>query len=293
MKVLITGARGQVGSQLIDVISKGKSELGDIPGIFRNVEIIAAGSKELDISDFNKVKSFIESTKPNVIINAAAYTNVDGSEDNEDLAFRVNALGARNLAIASENIRAKLVHISTDYVFRGIESVPYREYDMTSPQNVYGKTKNMGDNFVREFCSKYFIVRPSWVYGYNGSNFVYTIIEAARKKEQIKVVNDQRGTPTNTEDIVHHILKLITTEQYGIYHCAGHGDCTWYDFACRIVELAEIPCKVLPCTTEEYPSKVKRPAYSVLDNMMLRCTVGDEMRSWEEAIKTFIKNVLT
>lgn len=291
MKILVTGAKGQLGSQLIDIINKGESELGYIPKEIRSAEVIEKSSKDLDITDFNRVKELICEIKPDVIINAAAYTNVDECETNEELAFKVNALGARNLAIVCNNIGARLVHISTDYVFSGEGNKPFREYDKTCPQSVYGKSKMMGDDFVKEFCSKYFIVRPSWVYGYNGKNFVYTILKTAKEKGSLKVVKDQKGNPTNVEDIVHHILKLIVTEEYGVYHCSGHGECSWYDFASKIIELANIPCEVIPCTTEEYSRIAKRPGYSVLDNMMLRCTVGDEMRTWEEALEKFIKNV--
>jgi dTDP-4-dehydrorhamnose reductase len=291
MKILITGSRGQVGSQLITILNRGMSEIGDIPKEIKNAEIVGKSSQQLDITDFNKVKNLIREIKPDVVINAAAYTNVDDCETNQEKAFNVNAIGAKNLAIVCEDINAKLVHISTDYVFNGIGSKPFKENDETSPQSVYGKSKSMGDDFVREISSKYFIVRPSWVYGYNGKNFVYTILKAAKERGSLKVVNDQKGNPTNVEDIAHHILKLITTEEYGIYHCSGHGECSWYDFACKIVELAKISCKVNPCTTDEYPSPTKRPAYSALDNEKLRRTVGDEMRKWEDALKVFIENI--
>jgi dTDP-4-dehydrorhamnose reductase len=292
MKILITGAKGQVGSQLTDIINKGRSELGDIPKAVREAEVIGTSSQELDISDLGKVRKFILSFRPDVVINAAAYTNVDGCETDEETAFRVNAFGPRSLAIVCEEIGAKLVHISTDYVFSGSGSKPFEEYDEPCPQSVYGKTKNMGDNFVQEFCSRHFIVRAPWIYGYKGKNFVYTIIKAAKQRGSLKVVDDQIGNPTNAEDLAYHILKLITMEEYGTYHCAGHGECSWYDFAREIVELARIPCEVEPCSTDEYPSKTKRPQYSALDNMMLRCTVGDEMRPWKEALKVFIDNIV-
>lgn len=290
MKILITGSKGQVASQLIDVINNGKSEIGKIPKEVKNAEVIAKCSQELDISELDNVMSIISEIKPDVIINAAAYTNVDGCETNEERAFKVNALGAKNLAIAAENIGAKLVHISTDYIFSGEGNKPFKESDEALPQSVYGKSKKMGDDFVRKFSSKYFIIRPSWVYGYNGKNFVYTIMRAAKESESLKVVNDQIGTPTNVEDIIHHIFKLIVTEEYGVYNCAGHGECSWYDFACKIVELGKIPCKITPCPTHEYPSPTKRPAYSSLNNEKLRTTVGDEMRNWEDALKCFMGN---
>lgn len=291
MKILITGASGQVGSQLINILNNGRSELGEIPGSFKVAEIIGKGSKELDVSNFKKVNSFIREIKPDIIINAAAYTNVDSCESNEEKAFKVNALGARNLAIASEKIGAKLVHISTDYVFSGQGHRAIKEYEIAAPQSVYGKSKALGDSYVREFCSKYFIVRPSWVYGYNGSNFVYTMLKVAKEKGNLKVVKDQIGNPTNAEDLSHHILKIANTEEYGVYNCSGIGECSWYDFACKIIEFSNIDCKVEACTTEEYPTPTKRPAYSSLDNMMLRCTVGDEMRTWQEALKVFMNNI--
>lgn len=291
MKILITGAKGQLGSQIINIIKKGSSEIGEISSDVKNADIIGIDVEELDITDITATKAYIKEVKPDVVINPAAYTNVDGCETNEDLAFKVNSLGARNLAIACEEIGAKLIHISTDYVFNGVGIKPFKEYDKVGPQSVYGTTKLMGEEFVKQFCSKYFIVRTAWLYGYNGNNFVYTIMKAAKERGALQVVDDQRGNPTNAEDLAHHILKLATTEEYGVYHCTGEGECSWYDFASKIVELAGIDASVSPCTSEEYKRPAKRPAYSSLDNMMLRCTVGNEMRQWEDALEVFINNV--
>lgn len=291
MKILITGSRGQVGSQLINILNKGKSELGEIPGLLKNTIVIGKSSKELNIADIENVKSVLNEISPDIVINPAAYTNVDGSEINKELAFNVNALGPKNLAMVCEDIGAKILHISTDYVFNGEGNTPFKENDEPSPQSIYGISKNMGDNFVREFSSKHFIVRTSWVYGYNGMNFVYAIRNAAKERGSLKIVNDQIGNPTNAEDLSHHILKLITTEKYGIYHCAGHGECTRYEFARKIIELSRIPCEITPCRTQEYPTPAKRPTYSSLDNLMLRNTVGDEMRNWEQALTVFIEGL--
>lgn len=288
MKILVTGAKGQLGSQIVNIIKQGYSELGKLSEDIISSEVIGIDVEELDITDLNKVREFIAKEKPDVVINPAAYTNVDGCESNQDVAFKINALGARNIAIACENIGAKLIHISTDYVFSGEGNSPLSEYELPSPQSVYGKTKLVGENFVKEFCSKYFIVRTSWLYGYNGKNFVYTIMKAAKERGTLKVVDDQRGNPTNAEDLAYHILKLINTEEYGVYHCTGEGECSWYDFASKIVEYAGIDCTVNPCTSQEFPSSTKRPAYSSLDNMMLRCTVGNNVREWQEALKVFI-----
>ncbi len=190
--------------------------------------------------------------------------------------------------MACEEIGAKLVQVSTDYVFSGGGDKPLTEYDLTDPNSVYGKTKLLGENYVREFSSKYFIVRTAWLYGYVGHNFVYTMRKLGKEQDMITVVNDQRGNPTNANDLAYHILKLIQTEEYGIYHCTGKGECTWYEFAKMIIELSGEKCEVKPCTSEEYKDSAKRPEYSSLDNMMLRNTVGDEMRDWKDAIKSFM-----
>ena len=224
------------------------------------------------------------------MINCAAYTNVDGCESHKDLAFKVNALGARNLAMVSEEVGAKLIHVSTDYVFSGVGSTPLDECDLPAPVSAYGTTKLAGEEFVRSLSSKYFIVRTAWLYGYFGKNFVYTIMNAAKQRGKLTVVNDQKGNPTNAEDLAYHLLKLALTEEYGIYHCTGEGECSWYDFAAKIVEEAGIECEVLPVTSAEYNSAAKRPEYSSLDNMMLRCTIGNEMRNWEDALKVFMEN---
>ncbi|MBU3143477.1 dTDP-4-dehydrorhamnose reductase [Clostridium sp. CF012] len=291
MKILITGAKGQLGSQVMHMITSGKSELGEISSQYKSAEVFDVGLEELDITNLNQVQNFVYKLRPDIIINAAAYTNVDACEGNEDIAFKVNALGARNLAIASENVGAKIIHISTDYVFKGDGNMPYREYDITNPVGVYGKTKLAGENFVRELCSRYFIVRTSWLYGYNGNNFVKTILKAGKEKGHLDVVDDQRGNPTNAEDLTHHILKLALSEEYGTYHCTGTGECSWYDFACKIIEYAGIKCTVSATTSNQLTRAAKRPAYSALDNMMLRCTVGDEMRQWKDALKIFIDKI--
>lgn len=291
MKLLITGGKGQLGCQLKFIIEKNESDLGKIDVKLKNAECKFTGSEELDITNYNEVISYISFFKPDVVINCAAYTNVDGCENNKDVAFRVNAIGPRNLAAASEKYGIKFLHVSTDYVFNGKGTVPFKEYDIPKPVSVYGKTKLLGEQYVREQCSSYFIVRTSWLYGEYGENFVYTIMKAAKEKGKLGVVEDQRGNPTYAEDLAHHILKIISTNEYGIYHCTGNGECSWYDFACKIVEYSGIDCKVTPITTDQISRVAKRPAYSSLDNMMLRVTLGDEMRSWQNALRSFIRKV--
>ncbi|MBB6713523.1 dTDP-4-dehydrorhamnose reductase [Clostridium gasigenes] len=288
MKILITGCKGQLGNELQSIIKTGKAEIGVVSERIKNSQVIALDVEDLDITNLAQVKEVISREKPDVVINCAAATNVDGCESNQDLAFKINALGPRNLAMVCEEIGAKLVQVSTDYVFSGIGNKPLAEFDLTGPTSVYGTTKLAGEEFVREFSSKYFVVRTAWLYGYVGKNFVYTMMNLGRDKESLNVVDDQRGNPTNANDLAYHILKLIETEEYGVYHCTGKGECSWCDFAKLIMKLSDRKCVVSPCTSEEFKTAAKRPEYSSLDNMMLRCTVGDEMRDWKEALASFI-----
>jgi dTDP-4-dehydrorhamnose reductase len=291
LRILITGGKGQLGRQLIKILQNGQSELGLIDDKFKNSQVISIDVDELDIANLTDVRKYLIETQPDIIINCAAYTNVDACESNEELAYKVNSIGVRNLAIVAEQIDAKLLHVSTDYVFTGNGTIPYTEYDLPAPVSVYGKTKLQGEKYVEQFCSRYYVVRTAWLYGYEGNNFVKTIIKAAKERGHLDVVEDQRGNPTNAEDLAHHILKIILTEEYGIYHCTGKGECSWYDFACKIVEYAGIECTVSPITTDKLTRAAKRPSYSSLDNMMMRCTVGDEVREWQDALRVFISNV--
>lgn len=291
MNILVTGAKGQLGSQIINIIKNGASEIGPIDEIYKGCHVDGIDLGDLNITDMSSVRKFFKDYRADIIINPAAFTNVDLCESMQDDAFNANALGARNMAVIAEETGAKIVQVSTDYVFNGQGDRPYEEYDIPNPVSVYGKTKLMGERYIEDFCSRYFIVRTAWLYGYNGRNFVKTILKAAKEKGHLDVVDDQRGTPTNAEDLAHHILKIASTEEYGIYHCTGKGECSWYDFAKKIVEYAKIPCTVSPMKSDKLQRAAKRPAYSVLDNMMLRCTVGDEMRQWEDALKVFIDNI--
>lgn len=291
MKILITGANGQLGNELVFILKNKTSEIGAVSQKYDACEIISADVDTLDITDAEKVNSFLEKNHPDIIINCAAMTDVDGCETNIELAMKVNALGPLNLARACNKIDAKIVHISTDYVFSGDGAVPYCEWDKCMPNSVYGKSKLLGEQYVREQTSKYFIIRTAWLYGYVGKNFVKTILNLAKEKNQIKVVNDQIGNPTNANDLAHHILKIATTDNYGIYHCTGSGDASWFDFAALIVKYAQLECQVLPCSTDEFPRKAKRPQFSSLDNLMLRCTVGDEMRPWQDALFMYINKL--
>lgn len=290
MKILITGARGQLGSELCRCFERGFTELGTPEILKHDNEITAVDMDELDISDKNAVEELFSEKCFDAVINCAAYTNVNGCETEPDTAFRANSIGPLNLAMSAEKIGAELVHISTDYVFSGDGNTPYREWDNVCPQSVYGKSKLLGEQYVREHCRRYYIVRTAWLYGYTGNNFVKTMIRINREKGGCRVVNDQFGSPTNAADLAHHLLKLLGSERYGIYHGTGNGVCSWFDFACKIVELAGITSDVQPCTTEEYPTPARRPAYSALENMMFKNTVGDEFRDWQTALKCFFDN---
>ncbi|MCL2031571.1 MAG: dTDP-4-dehydrorhamnose reductase [Oscillospiraceae bacterium] len=275
MKLLITGADGQLGREL--------ARLAD------TADILLTDAAELDITDRQAVEAFVGGARPDVILNCAAMTDVDACETKPEDALRVNALGPRNLAMAAEGADASLVHISTDYVFSGEGRAPLREWDLPDPKTVYGKSKLLGEQYVSRFCQRHFIVRTSWLYGPDGHNFVKTILRHAREKGALKVVDDQRGCPTYTADLARCLLRLAGTREYGLYHCAGGGECTWYEFACEIVRLSGIPCEVSPCATAEFPRPAPRPAYSVLDNAMLRGTGGDPMRPWREALADFME----
>ncbi|CUP16420.1 MULTISPECIES: dTDP-4-dehydrorhamnose reductase [Clostridium] len=295
MKILITGSNGQLGNELQKIVSTGKAEIGAVSEEIKNAEVFAMDVDILDITNLEQVKKVLNEVKPDVVINCAAATNVDGCEANQDLAFKINSLGPRNLAMVAEELGAKIVQVSTDYVFSGVGEAPLKECDLVAPVSVYGKTKLLGEEFVRDFSTKYYIVRTAWLYGYVGHNFVYTMMKLGKDRDTLNVVNDQLGNPTHANDLAYHILKLIQTEEYGVYHCTGKGECSWYNFASEIMKLSGRNCTVNPCTSEEYksmyPNSADRPAYSSLDNMMLRCTIGDEMRDWKDALKIFMDNV--
>ena len=296
MKILITGCRGQLGTEIQKQLKLGESEIGPIPERLQNAEVVAVDLPDVDISRLQPTLDYISQLQPDVVINCAAFTNVDGCETNHDVAFSANAIGPRNLAMACERIGAKLLHVSTDYVFSGRANggIPLDEADTPNPISAYGSTKLQGEKYVQQFCSRAFIVRTAWLYSYYGKNFVKTMVNAGRKVGALEVVNDQKGNPTNAVDLAHHILKLVVSHEYGIYHCTGEGVCSWYDFASEIIRLSGVNATVSPCTSAQYkakhPASADRPAWSALENRMLRCTVGDEMRPWQQALACFFEH---
>ena len=274
MKVMIVGSNGQLGKEITRQFQS-RYELGlyDIPS--------------LDITNYQAVENLISDTNPAVVINAAAYTNVEKAEEDEDAAYRVNALGAQNLALACKKFHAKLVHISTDYVFDGKSTIPYEEFDSPNPLSVYGKSKLWGEKFVEQVGGEYFILRTAWLYG-DGPNFVRTMLKLAEQRDHLKVVANQYGTPTYTKDLVWVIERLIKTEFYGVYNASNHGSCTWSEFASKIFALAGKSVQVEPVSTAEYLTKAERPQYSVMDNKLLRLRELDVMRPWEEALQDYM-----
>lgn len=291
MKILITGASGQLGTEIQRQLKNGGSALGPVPERLQNATVIATDVDELDITDRDATIAFVRRHQPDTIISCAAFTNVDGCETNPEGAFKVNAIGASNLAQAAERINARLIHVSTDYVFRGEGDKPLDESERIDPKSVYGKTKALGEEYVKNFCHRYFIVRTAWLYGYAGKNFVKTMVNAGKKFGKLEVVSDQLGNPTNAEDLAHHLLQLAVSHDYGVYHCTGEGICSWYEFASEIIRLSGVDATVAPCTSAEYSAKhlaaADRPAWSALENRMLACTVGNHMRDWKVALADF------
>ena len=271
---MITGAYGMLGSDLREVL--------------KNFELICTGSKDLDITDEEKVMEFITEKSPDLVINAAAYTAVDDCETHFDEAYAVNALGPKNLAIACKSIDVPLVHISTDYVFDGSKRTPLIETDKLGPQSAYGKTKLEGEKFIQENTDKYFILRTAWLYGLHGNNFVKTMLDLAETHDEITVVNDQVGSPTYSLDLAVAITNLLHSDKYGIYHVTNEGECSWYDFAKLIFELSNIDVKVVPVTTEEFPRPAPRPHYSVLNNKKWNSSGFVPMRTYQEALSEYL-----
>lgn len=276
MKILITGSNGMLGHDLREVLKD-------------NHDLVLTTSKTLDITDKKQVMDFIGDSKPDIIINSAAYTDVDGCEENKDLAYSVNGEGVRNLALACREVDCALLHISTDYVFDGTARDPITEDGEIGPISVYGKSKLEGEKAILEILDKYFIVRTAWLYGINGKNFPKTMLELAENHSEITVVYDEVGTPTYTPDLAYGISQLIETDKYGIYHLTNSGYCSWCEFSRLIFEIAEKDVKVIPVTASEFARPAPRPSYSVLENKNWIDNGFKPLRDYKEAIKEYIE----
>lgn len=294
LKVLITGAKGQLGSELGRCLANMQAEIGSISEAYADAQVFLCDSSTLDIADKDAVSKAFQEIEPDIVFNCAAFTNVDGCELNEDAAYAVNATGPENLAQAAKGCGAKLVHVSTDYVFPGTEPTPRIEDDEPAPISAYGRTKLAGEIAVRKNCDECFIVRTAWLYGYNGKNFVKTMIGLGEKFDEVTVVNDQFGNPTSANDLAYTILKLALTDDYGIYHATNEGTCSWAEFAAAIMQGAGLDCRVVSVSSaqwkEMHPESAARPAFSSLENKRLVDTIGNDMRPWQDALASYFEN---
>jgi dTDP-4-dehydrorhamnose reductase len=275
MKILITGAQGQLGHDLVDILGPGNE--------------LFPFDLDLDITDSAAVATRIPGVNPDIIIHSAAMTNVDGCETDPDAAYRVNAIGAQNVAEAARKCGAPMVYVSTDFVFDGTAVTPYTEFDPVNPISVYGKSKLAGENYVRAAVPNSFIVRTAWLYGKNGNNFVKTMLRLAGEQDEIKVVDDQVGSPTFSYDLALRIAELIKTDWYGTYHVTDSGSCSWYQFTKDIMEAAGKTVKISPITTADLGRPAPRPAFSVLDNYVSRLRGMTPMPDYCDALARFFE----
>ncbi len=287
-KIIVTGCNGQLGRAINKELPKDKYELINTD-VFQGDGII-----NLDITNVDAVVDLARKTKASAIINCAAYTAVDKQESDVDLSYRINAIGPRNLAIAASETGAKLVHVSTDYVFEGNGTRPYTEFDKTGPVSVYGKTKLAGEEMVKQFAKDFFIIRTAWLYG-DGKNFVKTMLGLSEKYDEVSVVKDQLGTPTSTKELAKAIHYLLGTENYGVFHGTCEGDTNWADFTEEIFRIAGKSTRVNHVTTKEYteknPQAAPRPAYSILENYMFKLTSDFMFADWHYAIEEYLKEL--
>ncbi len=278
MRTIIFGCKGQLGRDLMGVFGAEGAAIGlDLP--------------ELDIANRYAVLSAMRQGAPDLVINAAAYTDVEAAESHPEAAFRANDTGARIVAEAAAMQGVPVVYISTDYVFDGGKKTPYVPGDSPRPLNVYGKSKEAGERATRAATSKHFIVRTAWMYGPGGNHFVEKIRRAAAEKPQLRVVEDEIGSPTSTHDLALALLALCRTQAYGVYHAVNAGACSRCEMAREIVRLAKLKTKIIPCSSAEYPTVAQRPRYSVLDSSALERQIGRKMRPWQVALKDYLAKV--
>lgn len=270
MKILVTGAGGQLGRELADLLPQ------------RGHEVAAPSREDLDVSDPSSVERAVADHSPDLVVNAAAYTDVDGCETETGTAYRVNALGPRNLAQACERAGCEILHVGTNYVFSGDREEPYAPFDIPNPESVYAKTKLAGEEYVRHLSTRWYVVRTAGVYG-EGHNFVRTMLRVGRERDSLKVKADEHISPTFARDLAAGISEVVESGRYGTYHVTNSGSCSWYEFACEIFRLAEIQVEVTPVPGSEYPMPAPRPANGVLSS------VGSpKLRHWSEALREYL-----
>ncbi|MGH2665293.1 dTDP-4-dehydrorhamnose reductase [Flavobacterium sp.] len=276
MVILVTGASGQLGQSIQHIAPS-----------YTDLQFIFASSQDLDITNQDRINHFFEHNKIDFCINTAAYTAVDKAEMEMERAEAINVFGPKYLAVACKNNNAKLIHISTDFVFDGSAEKPYSEADKTNPLGVYGKTKLEGEQAVIDHCSAYFIIRTSWVYSLFGNNFMKTMLRLASERDTLSIVSDQIGSPTNAVDLAKALLSIVKSDnsEYGIYNFSNEGIASWYDFAKEIFRVNGINIEVNPIPTEAFPTPAKRPKYSVLDKSKIKKNFKIEIKSWQEALQ--------
>ena len=279
MKVLVTGIGGQLGYDVMKALQA------------RNIECKGADLQEFDITDYAAAHKFITDYAPEAVIHCSAYTAVDAAEDNKELCQRVNAEGTRNIAAICQEIGAKMVYISTDYVFPGGGEEYYEPESKTAPINVYGKTKLAGELAVQELLAKYFIIRISWVFGKNGNNFVKTMLRLGQERSELNVVADQIGSPTYTVDLAKLICDMVVTNRYGVYHATNEGICSWAEFACEIFKQAGLKVKVNFIAGIAYPTKAVRPNNSRMSKEKLIAQGFKKLPPWQNALKRYLEEI--
>ncbi|MCR5467333.1 MAG: dTDP-4-dehydrorhamnose reductase [Lachnospiraceae bacterium] len=283
--ILVTGCNGQLGRAIQKEYANDDAKL-----ILTDV-VSGEGYISLDITNLEEVEAVVDKYDIDVIINCAAHTNVNACESQLELAYKINAIGPRNLCIAAKKRNAKVVQVSTDYVFSGDEgTTPLTEFDPVGPQSAYGRTKLAGEEFVKAFSDKYFILRTAWLFG-DGNNFVKTMIKLGEERDEVGVVADQFGTPTSASELARMIHYLEPTDNYGVFHATCEGACNWADFAEEIFKQKGMNVKVKRLSTDEYPTPAKRPAYSVLDKCMLRLTTDFKMKEWKDALTEYMETL--
>jgi len=281
MKVAIIGANGQLGMDLMRA--------------FGDLEAVPLNHGDIEIGDIDSVSRALAAIKPAIVVNTAAYHKVDDCEKNPDRSFQVNALGALNLARITQDLKSELVHISTDYVFDGKKAQPYVESDLPHPLNVYAASKVAGEHFIAAYSDRHYVVRSSGLYGHNkcrakGRNFIDTMLALAGEGKDIRVVQDEVLTPTYTYYLALQVRDLVKTESYGLYHATNNGSCSWYEFAREIFKNADLQPNLQPVSAKDFPSPIKRPSYSVLDNAALRSLGIDEMPHWKDSLEHYFKS---
>jgi dTDP-4-dehydrorhamnose reductase len=282
--ILVTGSKGQLGT-----------ELAAINGQFPYFKLFLTDTATLDITNFSAVENFIVNNKIDIIINCAAYTNVDKAEDEVEISNKINFEAVKNIAEIAKKHALKLIHISTDYVFDGTSQIPYNETVLTNPKNQYGKSKDLGEKALLKINPENsIIIRTSWLYAVSGHNFVKTILKLSNERNEIKVVNDQIGSPTNAADlaaVIFTIVPKIKNEKVEIYQYSNQGSCSWFQFAQEIVQQTNSNCTVLPTTSKEFNSKAYRPNFSLLNTEKIKNTFQIEIPSWQESLKECLKQL--